>query len=417
MSVIKITCKTADRLPMDKLTSFQGELKTIDDTAMDKLKQSIVKYGFSFPVFVWKNNILDGHQRIEAVKRLMMDGYELKQELLPVVYIDAENRKEAAEKLLLINSRYAQIDQGGFETFAFEYGIEIPDMSKLIEIPEIDFDFESQQENEGLTDPDDVPEPPEEPITKNGDLWILGDHRLLCGDSTKIEDVERLMNGEKSILMQTDPPYGVSHIAAKDGIPRPGFSDMSNRWENIKNDDLEDEKLQKFLESVFYNAYNIALKNNAAWYLWHAHLSQGFFAAVANILLHRQIIWVKPSFVLSRSGMYHWKHEPCFYGWKKGNKPPWYGNKSQDTVWEIGRDKNGLHPTQKPVELWMNGIKNHTKKKEILFEPFSGSGSQIIAAEQTGRRCYAMEIDATYVQVAIKRWEDFTGKKAIKVDG
>lgn len=415
---ISITCKTGELIEIAKLERFQGDLKEITPEAMDKLKSSIIKYGFSFPIFVWKTKILDGHQRLEAAKQLIKDGYMLKSGKLPVVQIEADSDQEAAEKLLLINSRYAQMTQAGFDAFVTDFDIDLSDFSGLLEIQEIDFDFDGGGDFYGNTDPDEVPDVQPDIVSKRGDIWIMGDHRLMCGDSTLIDDVEALMAGIKAVLMQTDPPYGVSHVATKDGIPRSGFSDMSKRWEHINNDDLEDEKLQNFLELVFINADKIALKDNCAWYLWHAHLSQGFFAAAAaaaaaNILLHRQIIWVKPSFVLTRSGMYHWRHEPCFYGWKKGHKPPWYGNKSQDTVWQIGRDQGNIHPTQKPVDLWKNGIENHTKENDVIFEPFCGSGSQIIAAQKTNRRCFAIEISERYCDVAVRRWQDFTGQQAV----
>lgn len=228
--------------------------------------------------------------------------------------------------------------------------------------------------------------------------------------------VARLMDERRAVLLATDPPYGVSHVATKDGIPRSGFADMAKRWEHIKNDDLEDNKLQEFLERAFRAALNHALTENAAWYLWHAHLTQGFFAAAAaaaaDVLLHRQIIWKKPGFVLTRSGQYHWAHEPCFYGWRRGHPPPWYGDKSQTSVWEIGRDQGGLHPTQKPVALWDAPVQNHSHPSEILYEPFAGSGSQFIAAEKSERTCYGLELSEHYCDVIVRRWQAYTGKEA-----
>jgi len=264
---------------------------------------------------------------------------------------------------------------------------------------------------------DEIPEPPADPITKPGDLWVLGEHRLLCGDSTKAEDVARLMNGERAQLMNTDPPYGVSY--ANDDRPNPGVAKP-----RVANDSLTDEQLQAFLESCFRAALEHALLPDAAWYMWHAHLTQGYFAAAAaaaaNVVLHRQIIWVKPVLLLGR-GQYHWKHEPCFMGWVKGNQPPDYGEgkgeRTQTTVWEIGtvtqaERKEFNHATPKPVKLFEIPIVKHTKKSEIVYEPFSGSGPQVIAAEQLGRKCYGMEISPQYCDVIVKRWETLTGKKA-----
>ena len=274
-----------------------------------------------------------------------------------------------------------------------------------------------QDEQKEITE-DEVPEPPVDPITKPGDLWLLGEHRLLCGDSTKVEDVSRLMNGERAALMNTDPPYGVSY--ANDDRPNPGVAKP-----RVANDGLADEKLQEFLESCFRAAVDIALEPNAAWYMWHAHLTQGYFAAAAaaaaaNVVLHRQIIWVKPVLLLGR-GQYHWKHEPCFMGWVKGNQPPDYGlgggERTQTTIWEVGsvsqaERKEFNHATPKPVELFAIPLVKHTKPGEICYEPFSGSAPQLIAAEQLNRRCFAIELSPQYCDVAVARWEKLTGKKA-----
>jgi DNA modification methylase len=248
----------------------------------------------------------------------------------------------------------------------------------------------------------------------------MGEHRLLCGDSTKAEDVARLMEGEKAVLMNTDPPYGVDYTATKAGMPVSGLGDAQARWGDIENDDLTDgAKLQTFLESAIRAAVP-HLASGCAFYLWHPMLTQGTFfaaaaaAAAADILIHRQIIWVKPGFVLTRSGMYHWKHELCFYGWVRSHPPPWYGEKNQTSVWEVGRDDGkSVHPTQKPVALFETPMLNHSRKGEAVYEPFCGSGSQIIAGERLGRRVRAMELSPRWVDAAVARWEQFTGKRAL----
>jgi DNA modification methylase len=196
-------------------------------------------------------------------------------------------------------------------------------------------------------------------------------------------------------------------------------------WETIENDNLVDENIQPFLERCFRALKAEALAPNAAWYLWHAHLTGAFFAAAAaaaaDVLLHRQIIWKKPRFIIGM-GLYHWAHEPAFMGWVRGNKPPFYGERNQTSVWEIDYDGKAnptdrIHPTQKPVELFKIPIRNHTKPGEICAEPFSGSGSQIIAAEQLGRRCFACEISPTFCAVSIQRWADLTGGKPERAEG
>jgi site-specific DNA-methyltransferase (adenine-specific) len=256
-----------------------------------------------------------------------------------------------------------------------------------------------------LTDENDVPAVPAKPKSKRGDLYILGWHRLLCGDSTDSAQVERLMNGEKAALFATDPPYGVAY-GEETGNKRGKFN-------AIENDGQDGPELQAFLTSAF-GAWIPSLETDAAWYLWHAQRTQGFFAAAAaaQLLIHRQIIWVKPSLILGH-GDFHWRHELCLYGWRQGHRAKWLGDRKQTTVWEIGRENDGIHPTQKPVEIFTRPIGYHTIRREVVAEPFAGSGSQIIAAEMTGRRCFAMEIDPGYVDVCVERWQNATGKKAV----
>lgn len=273
----------------------------------------------------------------------------------------------------------------------------------------------------GLTDPDDVPTERATGIVA-GDLFDLGPHRLLCGDCTVQGDVLRLCGNERAGLMNTDPPYG---IAYQNEDLHPDAGPIRKR---VKNDDKEGAAIQPFLEAAFGAAKAGALKPDAGWYLWHGMLTQGFFAAAAaaaaaNVVLHRQIIWVKPVLVFGR-GQYHWKHELCFMGWVEGHQPPDYGlgkgERTQTTVWAVDSvthadRKTFNHSTPKPVELFTVPIVKHLLVDEIAYEPFAGSGPQVIAAEQTGRRCFAMELEPAHCQVIIDRWEAFTGQKATKV--
>jgi DNA modification methylase len=271
----------------------------------------------------------------------------------------------------------------------------------------------------GETDPDDVPDPRATDI-RLGDVFALGQHRLLCGDCTDGSAVERLMSTARAGLMNTDPPYGVTY--ENDGRPNPGVAKP-----RVANDTLTDQGLQRFLEDAFRVAKSSALTVNAAWYMWHAHLTQGYFAAAAAaaaaVVLHRQIIWVKPVLLLGR-GHYHWKHEPCFMGWVEGHQPPDYGcgggERTQTTVWEIDHvtnveRKEFNHSTPKPVGLFTIPIAKHLQVDEACYEPFAGTGPQFIAAEQHSVRCFGVELEPTFCQVIIDRWEAFTGQKAIKV--
>ena len=243
-----------------------------------------------------------------------------------------------------------------------------------------------------------------------GKLILKSQHRLLCGDSTKAEDVARVMGGEKARLFATDPPYGCSAGSI-------GFTAQRDDIEAITKDDLTGEDMKVFLETCF-RASIPHLKEDAAWYLWHPMLTQGYFAAAAaaaaaDLIIHRQIIWKKEQFIFGR-GDYHWRHELCFYGWRQGYRPPFYGERNQDTVWDVAWEEKRAavgHPTAKPIRLFAIPMRNHTRPGEICLEPFLGSGSQLIAAEQLHRRCYAIEIEPRYVEVALERWRALTGKE------
>lgn len=250
---------------------------------------------------------------------------------------------------------------------------------------------------------------------KLGDVWLVGGrHRVACGDSTDVAVVARLMAGKRAVLCNTDPPYGVkldltsNHEASN---AAKGINATYRQFGDIENDELTGPELQSFLER-YIRAAVPHLTENAAHYLWHPMLTQGTFfaaAAAADILIHRQIIWVKPHFIFGR-GDYHWKHELCFYGWRTGHRPEFYGERNQDTVWvldegggSIRKDQN--HPTQKPLELFNRPILNHTKPGEMVYDPFLGSGSQLIAAHRLGRTCYGVEIEPKYVEVILRRSE------------
>jgi DNA modification methylase len=271
----------------------------------------------------------------------------------------------------------------------------------------------------GLTEPDAAPALRATDIQR-GDLFGVGRHRLLCGDSTDAADVARLMDGERAGLMHTDPPWGISFDNAALGPTRKAYAD-------IENDELRDDQLQAFLESAFVAATTHALVPNAAWYLSHANLTLVFLAAApaaaSQVVLHRQVIWVKPRLILGR-GQLHWKHEPCFMGWVKGHQPPDYGRghgeRDQTTVWEIDtvtqteREDFG-HATPKPVGLFTIPIIKHLQAGEIAYEPFAGSGPQFIAAEQLDRRCFGLEIVPAYCQLILDRWSAFTGQSVVKL--
>jgi DNA modification methylase len=262
--------------------------------------------------------------------------------------------------------------------------------------------------SDGLCDPDDVPEAPTNPITRQGDLWLLGDHRLLCGDSTSAVDVQKLMAGETAKMMFTDPPWNVA--IGLDSNPR------HRQRKGLKNDTLSPEKFQQFLND-FIEAVESHVSGDvycvlgaSEWPTLDATLrSRGFHWSAT-------IIWAKDIFVLGRS-KYHRRYEPIWYGWREKGKSSFIGRRDVDDVWEIPRPKRSEeHPTMKPVQLPLRAIINSSVAGDIVVDPFGGSGSTLIACEQTQRRAHLMEIDPIYCSVIIRRWERFTGRKAERID-
>ena len=400
----------------DSIRPYEGNPR-VNDQAVGAVAASIREFGFRQPIVVDERGvIIAGHTRWKAAQELGL-------ERVPV-HVAAGLTKAQVRAYRIADNQTVALAEWDMDLLPIE----------LKELEALDFDLSllgfpedelagllGRGSAEDLAGLDEVPDVPAVPVTRAGDLWLMGEHRLLCGDSTKAEDVDRVMGEGKAALMNTDPPYGVDYVAVKDGIPRSGFRDIQAREGTIENDDLTSgPELQAFLEKAIRTAVP-HLTATPAFYLWHPMLTQGTFfaaaaaaAAAADILIHRQIIWVKPHLVLTRSGQYHWRHELCFYGWVRGHPCPWYGDKSQTSVWEVSHGEERGHPTQKPVELFTRPMLNHTKPGEACYEPFSGSGSQFIAAEHLGRVCYGLEIEPRYCDVALERWMNLTGKSPVR---
>lgn len=376
-----------------------------NDKAVARMVASIREYGFTVPILAKPDGeIVAGHTRQRAATELRMDR-------VPVIIRDNWTEGQVKAFRLLENRSQTWADWD-FDALALEFG-ELKSLNLDLTLTGFD-----SREIDGLlkfsaanASEDDAPPLPSDPITRPGDLWVMGDHRLLCGDSTKPEDVARVMDGRKAGLMNTDPPYGVDYVSEAESS-----SGKRSKYKNIANDELKAENFQAFLEATIRAALPHFTKNPAI-YLWHPMLTQGAFAAAAadaDVLIHRQIVWVKPSLIMGR-GDYHWRHELCFYGWIQGNRPDWLQGRDQDTVWSLGRENDGIHPTQKPVELFRRPILNHLSGGAVCYEPFGGSGSQFAAAELTGRICFGLEIDPGYCDVIVQRWEKLTGRKAERV--
>jgi DNA modification methylase len=256
---------------------------------------------------------------------------------------------------------------------------------------------------EGLTDPDAVPDVPDDPVTVEGDVWLLGDHRLMCGDSTSIDAVERLCGEHMADMWLTDPPYNVAYEGkTKDAL-------------KIQNDEMGDDQFRQFLRDA-YLAADAVMKAGAVFYIWHAD-SEGYnFRGAAHDMgwqIRQCLIWKKQTMVMGRQD-YHWKHEPCLYGWKDGAGHLWATDRKQTTILDFDRPSRSTeHPTMKPVELFEYQMLNNTKGGDLILDSFGGSGTTMIAAEKNGRHSRLMELDPKYCDVIIKRWCEYTGKDAI----
>lgn len=341
-----------------------------------------------------KNEIINGHTRLKAAKKLGIEE-------VPVIVAD-DLTEDQIKAFRIADNKVSELAEWDEELLLAELNMIEMDMEQFnIDMSELDFEDSREEVVEDEFDET----PPEEPQAKYGDIYQLGCHRLMCGDSTKAEDVQKLMDGELADLFLTDPPYNVAYEGkTKDSL-------------TIKNDSMDDDSFRQFLVDAFKSADSV-MKKGAVFYIWHAD-SEGynFRGACRDIgwTVRECLIWNKNQIVLGRQD-YHWKHEPCLYGWKDGASHLWASDRKQSTVLDFDKPtRNGVHPTMKPIALFDYQIKNNTKGNDIVLDLFGGSGTTIMACEQNGRRGYSMELDPRYVDVIIKRWEDFTGEKAVKI--
>ncbi|MEE6134635.1 site-specific DNA-methyltransferase [Priestia sp. GS2] len=378
------------------------------DKEYEQLKNSIAHFGYIQPI-VWNertSNIVGGHQRFKILK----DEEGSKDFEVVVVQLDDEEEKTLNLALNKISGDWdshkltdllkeLELTSLGLELTGFEDS----DLDMLLEEMSSNTLEELQKEiKEDEFDSEQAYEEIEEPKTKTGNIWLLGEHRLLCGDSTNKDVIQKLFGGKQADMVFTDPPYNVNYKGKTDDAL------------TIKNDNMNNEAFYQFL----CDAYSVMLsftKQGGAIYVCHAD-GEGinFRTALQDSgwLLKQCIIWVKNHFSLSMQD-YHWQHEPILYGWKPGAAHHWEGDRKQTTVWEVDKPlRNGDHPTMKPIAIPAKGIQNSIKPGELVFDPFGGSGSTLLAAEQTGRVCYTSELDPKYCDVIVKRYEEFTGKEA-----
>ncbi len=384
----------------DALIPYINNARTHSDAQVSQIAASIKEFGFNNPILLdGDNGIVAGHGRCLAAKKLGIKE---------IPCIELSHLSEAQKKAYILADNKIALNAGwDDETLQAE----------LEELKTLDVDFSILGFNKdelddlfedcgvgggGLTDEDSAPEAPEQPKTKLGDIYKLGNHRLMCGDSTDKSSIERLMDGNIADMWITDPPYNVAYEGGtKDKL-------------TIQNDDMSDDQFRQFLRDC-YVAADAVMKPGAVFYIWHAD-SEGYnFRGAAHDMgwqIRQCLIWKKSSMVMGRQD-YHWKHEPCLYGWKSGAAHLWATDRKQTTILEFDKpSRNGEHPTMKPVALFEYQILNNTKSSHIVLDSFGGSGTTMIACEKTNRHCRMMELDPKYCDVIIKRWEDFTGKKA-----
>lgn len=398
-----------ERRDLGSLLPYAKNSRTHSDAQVAQIAASMKEWGWTTPILIDESGqIIAGHGRILAARKL---GYDQAPVMVAEGWSDAKKRAYViADNKLALNAGWDD------ELLALE----------LSELGELGFDMEltgftleeidaltPEEIAPGLTDEDAVPELQAEPVSKLGDVWLLGKHRVMCGDSTSIDAVETLMAGGLADQLITDPPYNV----ALGMNETPAEAKKRNRRTDgltVMNDEMSDDDFRQFLRDAFVAA-DAVMKEGAVFYIWHAD-SEGynFRGACKDIgwKVRQCLIWKKSSLVMGRQD-YHWKHEPCLYGWKEGSGHLWAADRKQTTILEFDKpSRNGVHPTMKPVDLIEYQVLNNTKGSDVVLDLFGGGGSTLIACEKTGRHARLMELDGRYVDVIVRRWCEFTGKQA-----
>ena len=374
---------TIEYVKRDQLIPYINNSRTHDDKQVKQIAGSIKEFGFTNPLLIDEDGgIIAGHGRLMAADLLGIDE---------VPTITLVGLTEAQRKAYVIADNQLALNAGwDLDTLKVELD-RLTELDFDIDLLGFDDDFLSSfldEPSEGLTDEDAVPDAPENPVTVEGDVWILGNHRLMCGDSTSIDAVDKLMDGHKADMVFTDPPYNV------------GFNGRSGKHDVIKNDALEEGEFDSFIGEICQIIKTIDPQVYYVWCNWK------FYAQLQGRLDYKAcIVWAKNVFGLGRG--YRHQHEFCLFNGKVDE-----AIKNESDLWSIKKDSRYVHPTQKPVELSVRAFGNHIRLTNVL-DLFGGSGSTLIGAEQTGRNCFVMELDPKYCDVIVKRWEEFTGKEAV----
>lgn len=365
---------------VEDLIPYALNSRTHSDEQVAQLAAAIREFGFTNPVLIDQDmNLIAGHGRLLAARKLKLDTVPA------IVVTGLDDRRRRA--LVIADNKLALNAEWDADALRVELEDLGADFGELMGFNEDELVAMLQTASEGLTDEDAVPEAPEVPVTVEGDVWVLGRHRLMCGDSTSIDAVNRLMAGEKVDLIFTDPPYNV------------GFNGRSGKHDVIKNDDLSEADFAEFIDGTIAT---ITALNPSAYYIW---CNWDFYGILQGKLDYKScIVWAKNVFGMGVG--YRHQHEFCLFNGKIDEVI-----KNESDLWSIKKDTNYVHPTQKPVELSVRAFGNHIKLLNVL-DLFGGSGSTLIGAEQTGRNCYVMELDPKYCDVIVKRWQEYTGERA-----
>ena len=388
-----------ERRAIDALIPYARNSRTHSEAQIAQIAASIQEFGWTNPVLVdGENGIIAGHGRVLAARKLGLSD-------IPVVEL-AHLTPAQRRAYVIADNRLAENAGWDFEVLAVEID-ELRDEGFDLDLlgctpDELNDLIGTDELPAGLTDEDEAPDPPAEPATKPGDVWLCGAHRVMCGDSTNMEAVAGLCGPHAADMLLTDPPYNVAY----EGKTRDALK--------IQNDAMGDADFRQFLRDAFVAA-GAVMKPGAAFYIWHAD-SEGYnFRGAcldAGWKVRQCLIWKKHAMVMGRQD-YHWIHEPCLYGWKDGAGHLWAADRKQTTVLEFDRpQRSGEHPTMKPVALFEYQMLNNTKGGDVVLDLFGGSGTTMIAAEKNGRVARLMELDPRYCDVIVRRWQDFTGQKA-----
>lgn len=386
-------------IPIGKLIAYEKNAKIHSDKQNKEIANSLLRFGWKQPLVVDRNNVLVvGHGRLEGAKIASLTDSRF----LTAPCIIADDLTDEEIKAYRLADNKLNESPWDFDLLSDE----LSDITAL-DMSEFGFDMSAFEEKSAEAVEDDYEESlPEQPKAKLGDIYQLGRHKLMCGDSTSVENVKKLTGGELVDMLITDPPYNVAYEGkTKDKL-------------TIQNDSMEDKAFREFLKSAF-SAADESMKPGAVFYIWHAD-SEGYnFRGACHDVgwkVREVLIWNKNSMVLGRQD-YQWKHEPCLYGWKDGASHLWASDRKQTTVIDYNRPtKADIHPTMKPIGLFDYQIQNNTKGGDAVLDIFNGSGTTIMACEKNGRRAFCMELDPRYVDAAIDRWEKFTGQKAVKLN-